>query len=238
MRAYWPSLLSIALLASCATGAGDEEDGVIRGRADARADGGAIEDDSATEEDTETESDTSVATDSGVEPSGDSGAAETYIADNGTADSGPADTGPADTGPTPCTGEEAEPNDTTATARTLGTIDDCDGSGKSVSGVLSSSSDVDVLTFDGTDSFGCSVNPTVTATGPVRVCIKATCKSGTTEFKSCPKGTQTGTECCGTTVELELNCTGTTSDDAKIAITVRGDGSSLTCAAYSLAYHY
>jgi hypothetical protein len=236
MRAFWLSLLSIALLASCATGAGDEEDGVIKGRADARADGGAIEDDTATEEDTATESDTS------VEPidatSGDSAAADTYVADTGTADSGTADTGSADTGPTPCTGEEAEPNDTTATARTLGTIDDCDGSGKSVSGVLSTSSDVDVLTFDGTDSFGCSVNPTVTATGPVRVCIKATCKSGTTEFKSCPKGTPTGTECCGTTVELELNCTGTTSDDAKIAITVRGDGSSLTCAGYSLAYHY
>ncbi len=230
----WLPLLSLVLLTSCATGADAEEDGVIKGRSDARADSGATEEDTASEEDTATpiENDTgSSVTDSGV---ADSATEDSRAEDTGSG----TDTAPADTGPTSCAAEEPEPNDTPATARALGTIDDCDGSGKSIGGVLSTSSDVDVLTFDGTDSFGCSVNPTVKATGSVRVCIKAACKSGTTEVKSCPKGTKTGTECCGSEVEIEINCTGTTSDDAKITVTVRGDGSSLMCAGYSLAYHY
>jgi len=229
--ARWSVVLVTILSSACATGAGDDEDGVIV-RRDGAADGDEPGDDtSSTEQDSATE----------PTDSGSAGVDSAVAADTGGAsdDTGSAmDTQPADTGPTACTGEEPEPNDTPSTARTLAGIDDCDTSGGTVTGVLSSSSDVDVLTFDGRDVFGCSVNPTVTASGSVRVCIRAACKSGSTELTSCKRGTFTGGECCGTAVEAEPNCTGTTSDDAKITITVRASGSSLTCAAYSLAYHY
>ncbi|MBI2390407.1 MAG: hypothetical protein HYV09_12530 [Deltaproteobacteria bacterium] len=248
MRARWFSVLAVALLSSCATGADEEDDGVIR-RRDASADTGEIEEDTSAEEDTSTtEEDSRVVADTSVAKDTASAGEDSSTTDTATGgddtgaggDTGSgADTAPVDTGPTPCTGEEAEPNDTPSTARKLGAIDDCDGSGKTVNGVLSSSSDVDVLTFDGSDVFGCSVNPTAKVTGPVRVCIQAVCKSGTTEIKSCPKGVRTGSECCGAPeAAIEINCTGTTSEDTKVTMTVRGDGSSLTCAGYSLAYHY
>ncbi len=220
-------VLSIALLTSCATGAGEDEDGLIV-RGDARSDRGAEPDDTSTptqEEDTGSTTDTAASGEDTYSPPADSGVPSE-------------DTGPDDTGPTSCPSEEPEPNDTLSTARALGTINDCDTSGKTISGVLSSSSDIDILTFDGTDTFGCSVNPAVKATGPVTVCIQAECTTGTTELQSCPKGVVTSGQCCGTDVEAQINCTGTTTDSAKITITVRGDGSSLTCAAYSLAYHY
>lgn len=210
-------VLCCVLLASCASGEGDEEDGVIKGRSDTRADSASAEEETSTE---------------------DTAAADTDV-DSASEDSAAADTGPADTGPVSCPGEEPEPNDTPATARALGTIDDCDGSGKTVAGVLSSLSDVDVYTFEGKDSFGCSVDPFVTMTGPVRVCMKVECKSGTTEFKGCAKGSSVGGECCGIAdVQVDVNCTGTTSEDTRVTMTVRGEGSSLTCGAYTLAYHY
>ncbi len=226
--------LSFLLLASCATGADGEQDGVITG-GDARADRQDDEDTSGDDADVEDTGTTSAVDSGGAK---DSGSSDTGRADTGTADSGKADTGATDTKPATCSGEEPEPNGTPATARVLGAIDDCDGSGSTVSGVLSSSTDVDVLSFEGTDSFGCSVNPVVVATGPVTVCIRAVCKSGTTELKSCKQGTKTGDECCGSTVEAELNCTGTASDDTTITITVRSDGAASTCESYSLAYHY
>ena len=52
------------------------------------------------------------------------------------------------------------------------------------------------------------------------------------------KGTATGGQCCGSEVEADVNCTGTTSDDSKVTITVRGTSSAPTCASYSIAYHY
>lgn len=213
-------VVSLVMLASCASGATDDGDGVIK-RSDARTDSPGAGDDTATEEDTST-------------PVSDS-----TTSDTGTIDTGTIDTAPEDTGPVKCSGEEPEPNNTEATARKLGTIDDCDGSGKTVSGVLSTIADVDVVTFDGTDSFGCAVDPFVTVTGPIRVCMKVQCKSGTTEFKGCPKGTASGSECCGIAdVQVDVNCTGTTSEDTKVTMTVRGEGTTLTCAAYTLKYHY
>lgn len=222
-------LSSIALLTSCATGGTDGDDGVIV-RADARADDGTEpEETSSPDEDTGTPIDTGSALDTGTVGE------DSAIEDTGTPSE---DTGTPDTDPPSCPTEETEPNDTPSTARAFGGIDDCDGSGKVVTGVLSTSSDLDLLSYDGSDTFGCSVNPTATVTGPATVCIRAACKSGTTEIKSCPKGTRTGTECCGKTAEIEINCTGTTSDDAKITMTVKGDGSSFTCAAYSVSFHY
>lgn len=230
-----PLALLMVLLASCAAGANNDDDGVIKPKGDARIDTRTADDDtgdddtgSSPEEDTATESDSATTSDSGAS---DSGASDSATADTMTP--------PMDTGPEKCVSEEPEPNDTPATAQLLGSIDDCDGSGSSRSGVLSTTTDVDVFALNGSDTFGCSVNPYVKATGPVRVCMSAACKSGTTELKSCPKGTRTGSECCGTSeVEMEINCTGTASDDAGITITVRGNGSSLMCAAYSFSYHY
>jgi hypothetical protein len=241
------AMLSVVLLASCATGTDGDADGVIKTK-DARVDT-HTEDDTSTEEDTAiTDDDTGTIADTGSSAD-TSVTSDTELdtrvseADSGstTTDTGSSmtDTGTVtmDTGTT-CTGEEPEPNDTSATARALGTIDDCDGSGKSVAGVISSSSDVDVWTFDGTDTFGCSVNPTVKVTGSVTVCVGFACKSGTTVLNSCTKGTKTGSQCCGTDVEADVNCTGTTTDSTKVTITVKPTASTPTCAVYSLAYHY
>ena len=174
----------------------------------------------------------------------DSGTVDSTVTDSGGFDTSTTDSvSPdvsTDTAPTRCTGEEPEPNDTPSMARTLGAIDDCDGSGKSTSGVLSSASDVDVYKFDGKDTFGCSVNAYVKITGPVKACIKAVCKSGTTEFKGCTKGIKSvESECCSSTeAEIDFNCTGTTSEDTTVTMIVTSTASTLTCGGYTLAYHY
>jgi hypothetical protein len=127
----------------------------------------------------------------------------------------------ADSGPVSCSGEEPEPNDTLSTAAPLGTINDCDGSGKTFKGILSNESDVDVFTFDGDDTFGCSVNPYAKASGSAWICLEPVCKSGSTTYKGCTKGTRDGNQCCGTEVEADFNCSGPTSESAKEAISLR-----------------
>jgi hypothetical protein len=147
------------------------------------------------------------------------------------------DTG-ADTAPVMCTGEESEPNDTDTMARALTNIDDCDGSGKSWSGVLHDEKDVDVYTFEGSDTFGCSVNAYAKATGDVWMCLKPVCKTGSTTYKGCTKGTRTGDDCCGNEVEADFNCSGTTDESAVVTIRVSSTDTLLTCGAYTFQYHY
>jgi hypothetical protein len=148
-------------------------------------------------------------------------------------------------GPT-CTGEETEPNDRAIEAVPLGTIDDCDSSGSTLHGVLSSASDVDYWHFQGNDTFGCSVDPTVSTTQSVKLCVFVACLHGPTEVKGCTDSTPTLSDeglhgCCtdgpGDAV-VDFTCTLVGSDDsADVYIRVE-DPSASSCEHYDVAYHY
>lgn len=153
----------------------------------------------------------------------------------------------ADTGKPPlvCKGEMSEPNESEVFATPLGTIDDCDGSGSTVSGVSSGTNDVDWLRFQGTDTFGCSVNPTVKlSTSGLRLCAFALCDNGTTDLQDCGIGTNTTSPagmhgCCTSStqsMDLQINCS-TTKDSADIFIRVDQPNGN-ACVAYDVAYHY
>ncbi len=172
---------------------------------------------------------------------------DTSASDSATgSDSSDVDTGytydtfpPEETSPPTCSSEMYEPDSTDSSARALGMIDDCDGSGRTASGVLSNSGDIDVMRFDGDDTFGCSVGSYAkVASGPVRICMKPVCTGGTTEYQGCAKGTASGNECCGTEVESKFNCNGTTKDSARVYITVQASGSISSCSSYSVQYHF
>jgi hypothetical protein len=149
-----------------------------------------------------------------------------------------ADTGtPAETAP-PCT-DHREPDDTQATAHVLGKLNDCDGSAAMVYGVFSSNTDVDVLRFEGEDTFGCAVNAFAeVVSGPAEICMRPVCIVGTTEFQGCNHGVREGDRCCGTRVEAKFNCQGTTKDSAHVYMSVRNHLFVESCASYSLRYHY
>ena len=152
-----------------------------------------------------------------------------------------------DTGTPPlaCSGDFDEPNGNEILATPLGTIDDCDGSGGDVFGVSSGTGDVDWLLFHGSDTFGCSVDPTfqIDVAG-ARLCAFALCDDGTTTVQSCGSGTPTvspaGTHGCCTTstqsMKLQIACSGT-NDSA--AMFVRVDQPETNeCVSYDVAYHY
>ena len=100
------------------------------------------------------------------------------------------------------------------------------------------------MVFDGKDTFGCSVNPTVQLDAPgLRICAFALCATGSTTIQNCNGATAAvspaGTHGCCTTgttsVALQINCTGT-NDSA--AIYIRVDQTTNQCVAYDVAYHY
>ncbi|MGZ3419920.1 MAG: hypothetical protein ACXWUG_16940 [Polyangiales bacterium] len=222
MRRAW--MLSFSLLASC--GSGDPE---TTAPADSEAD--AAEETAPVDTAADSE-----------EPMFDSGSpdalAET-IADSATETA-------VDTGKITCTGSQLEPNDSLPTARPLTGIDDCDGSGSSLSGVVGGI-DVDFWTYKGSDSFGCTVDPYVTNhSASVRVCVFAQCGAGPTEFKKCNKGTAfklpSGIAGCCTDgpgdASLDFACTLVGSDDsADVFMRVDSPGAT-TCLPYDVDYHF
>ncbi len=154
---------------------------------------------------------------------------------------------PADAGTPPltCNGETSEPNETEVLASPLGTIDDCDGSGSSVSGVSSGIGDTDWLHFVGTDTFGCSVDPTVQInTTGLRLCAFALCLDGTTTVSDCgvgaPATSPAGTHGCCTggtaSMTLQINCSG--SDDAANVFVRVDQPTTNVCVSYDVTYHF
>ena len=152
----------------------------------------------------------------------------------------------AEVGPT-CSGEEVEPNDTAPEAVPLATIDDCDGSGSTVHGVLSTKSDVDYWHFQGNDTFGCSVDPTVSTTQSIKLCVFVACIHGATRVNGCTKGdpfaSQAGLHgCCvdgpGDAV-VDFTCTLVGSDDsADVYIRAEDPSASSSCERYDVDYHF
>jgi hypothetical protein len=195
------------------------------------------------------------ATEEETPPSGNQGTAQptsTRPEFNPDFPDGGAPTGP-DGGTTPDAAVTCvDPNDTGGsenTAKALTSIDDCDVNGSTINGVVNGAVDVDFYKFDGSDTTGCSVNPTLSTTSVgVELCMFASCLNGNIDFKSCTGGTQTAlgpkVGCCitaTTTAEvsttLKYNCLDTLSESASIFIRARQVGGA-ACLTYSAKYHF
>lgn len=133
---------------------------------------------------------------------------------------------------------------TLATAVRVPTIDDCDGSARSVSGTLAGPTDAAWFVFRGNDTVGCAVDATVTSkTTGVRLCVFARCNVTPTTYKGCRDGEKTvlgaDTGCCGVEVaSLQHACgAGTTDDTADVYVRVDAP-TAAACLPYSFGYHY
>ncbi len=133
------------------------------------------------------------------------------------------------------------------TAHFLGTIDDDDGNGGTVMGILTGPDDVDWFRYDGEDSLLDTVDPfrTIASSADVRFCKFAECGGdlSDTEF-ACEEGASATTSpdgrpgCCADSVihVPDANCSGVVSDD--MAIWIRIDQAAEACVQYAFDYHY
>jgi hypothetical protein len=136
-----------------------------------------------------------------------------------------------------------EPDDTMVTAYDMGTISDSDGDGGAIEGVIAGSLDMDWYMYRGEDGLLAIVNPSIEFEGAVEVCMYADCYDADATDARCEGDATPDTDasglngCChDAAFELDLNCEGTTSDDAIIYIKVMGMDA--TCEDYSFDYHY
>lgn len=151
----------------------------------------------------------------------------------------------SDAGSLSCPGDMYEPNDTQVAAYPLGSIDECDTSGSTLTAVSSGSADEDWYHYSGTSTVTCTADPTTTidATG-LETCIFVICASGTTTISSCTNGSPSmsaaGTPGCCTTsttsMTAQMSCSSTT-NAADVYMRVRQPSSNL-CVSYDLAYHF
>ncbi len=135
---------------------------------------------------------------------------------------------------------------TEETAHFLGEINDNDGNGGTVMGILTGPDDVDWFRYDGSDDFGNVVDPfrTIAADSGVRFCKFGSCMNGleNTEF-SCGEDASATTSpdglpgCCAEAVlPVDATCSGTISDD--MAIWIRVDQAEEACVQYAFNYHF
>ena len=146
-----------------------------------------------------------------------------------------------------CASEDIhEPNDTPATSHDFGIFEDGDGSDgdpvEAFGSLIDDATDVDWFTFHGLDVFGGVVAPGVEFAGDISVCLYADCDVGETEVEcsdgsagSVSEGGLSG--CCSSSdFTIDLNCSGTSSDDAQVYLRI--DSDSLECEPYSLGFWY
>lgn len=149
-----------------------------------------------------------------------------------------------------CVDSGKEPNETPTAAASacptvLCNINDCNGAGDSLSGVIKPGGDIDFFKFNGLDDL-CVVDPTIsTQTSGVEICVFPVCKNGdpSTTVKGCKQGTS-ATEgsykgCCRNTpgtAQADIDCTGL-NDSATVYIRVKGTNPN-ACTPYDVSYHY
>jgi hypothetical protein len=140
-----------------------------------------------------------------------------------------------------CPDTSDEPNNSEQTATDLGSFDDCDEIGTTIKGVLPGN-DVDWYTYDGTDKFGCIVEPTrsVISSAQVRICKFFDCKGISL---TCPVNTSVDTSpdghpgCCSVNgFTVAPDCDGF-SDDATVYLRI-DKPPSFPCVTYDLSLHY
>lgn len=134
-----------------------------------------------------------------------------------------------------------EPNDSEEMAPSLGAINDCDGNGALLVGALDGPGDADWYQYEGSDDFGCVVDPdrAFTANASLRLCKFADCDGVSV---TCEGGSQSETSpggkpgCCHTQgFSMAVGCDGI-SDDATVFF--RFDQAGSACVEYSLEFHY
>ena len=177
------------------------------------------------------------------------GSSGTGGSSTGGSSTGSGSTGSGSTGGSLMCTDANEPNESESNAKGLGIIDDCDGSGSSVSGQLEGANDVDWFSYSASDVFGCVVDPSrnVISSGSVRFCKFIDCASGTADISSCPGGAFSSTSpgghpgCCKvgsnlSNFDLSIDCSGT-DDSAQVLMRV-DQGPAGVCTTYTIDYHY
>lgn len=117
---------------------------------------------------------------------------------------------------------------------------------------LNGHGDVDWFKFSGSDTFGCTVDPSLTLTinFTSQVCVYAKCLSGSTVNGNqvvCPVGStddvssQGFAGCCSTqssgSLNITLDCDGS-DDSADIHVKFGNLDSNVACGPYSFDYHF
>jgi hypothetical protein len=147
------------------------------------------------------------------------------------------------TGGLSCNAADAEPNDSESNAIDLGTVDDDDGDGDVVSGILAGVGDTDWYKYYGDDTFPGVAEPerSLSSSDPVRLCKFMQCVDGDGS-PDCPDGTDAATSpdgregCCGDTgFTMGIECSGTDDDNM---IYIRVQTTTNDCVTYSIDYHY
>ncbi len=220
-----------ALVVACGSGqrSGHPSDAAVDRTHDASEDGGPTDSSTAadtgpvTGDDAGADSGTDAAMETGGDDGGDDGEAGSLV----------------------CSGDMYEPNDSEVTAYPLGSIDECDTSGSTLSAVSSGTADVDWYEYSGTSTLTCTADPTATidAVG-LELCIFVICAEGTTTISSCTNGSPAtsaaGTPGCCTTsttsMTAQMSCSSTT-NAANVYMRVQ-QPSSNQCVPYDLAYHF
>lgn len=153
----------------------------------------------------------------------------------------------------PCN-DPADPGSTIGNARALPNTDDCNENELTVSGVLSSATDVDLYRLSADDKTGCLTNNlfSMKTTG-VELCVFVRCKNEdvgkTTAVTNCAAGskktdpTSTWEGCCAVgpaDPTPEYDCPGFASDDdtADFQIKVSPTATTKECQAYSFGYRF
>jgi hypothetical protein len=154
----------------------------------------------------------------------------------------------ADAAPT-CADSEQEPNNSVPSAVPLRAteITDCDNQGGTFKGVVAGGTDVDFFHYHGKDTALCRTDVTASTKSPgVRLCAFVVCYKGTTEIKSCPKGTPATAPggvngCCADAngdVEVEHTCPLIGADDtADVYMRLDAEGAT-ACMPYEVSYHF
>lgn len=147
--------------------------------------------------------------------------------------------------PPKCNQPEGEPNETEDDAVDLGAIE-CGAQAESTFGALAGV-DLDMFRVQGTDSFVCLSNPSVTVTADVdlRTCLYFECDAGGTNV-SCPADNEDAESpaghpgCCGLNGAslASLDCMGIGSPDNGTLYARVGQADSRMCIAYNMDYAF
>jgi hypothetical protein len=135
-----------------------------------------------------------------------------------------------------------EPNGTEGTAADLGTIDDCDGSAGSTTGIINGPSDLDWFRYQAEDSALCNGKHQISIAGNVTVCAFFACNDSTNPYPVCNNDSLAGWSaeglpgCCGTAdFGVKTGCSDWSDD---LTVWLLATSPTAVCENYTIGYHY
>jgi hypothetical protein len=153
--------------------------------------------------------------------------------------------------PTPDGGDtcidNGDPGSAENAAKTLPDTDDSQNTAIDVTGVLSSSVDVDFYSLNASDTFGHELQPAFAiATPGTEMCVFVNCLSGTTNFDSCSSGVAATSGggfpgCCAAGPGQPIpswTCGGFTQSDDSAQLFIRIRQTAEACTSYSFSYAF